>query len=61
MTVSDYIEIIKTEFSHGKRYIELPSSDPHNFRKRIYEASRRRGLLWMFATCEKSIFVIATV
>ena len=61
MSVGEYISIIEKEFNDGKRFIELSSSDPMKLRKRIYEACRRRGLLWTFATSDKSIFVIATL
>ena len=61
MSTNDYIEHVKNEFAIGKRFIELPCANPFTFRKRLYKASRRRGILWMFATSDKSVFVIATL
>lgn len=61
MSVSEYISFIEKEFNDGKKFIELPSSNPGKLRKRIYKACRSRGLLWGFATCENSVFVIATL
>lgn len=58
MTTSDYINCVRAQFAQGKTFVELISpDDPVNFRKRMYEASRRRGLLWMFAICDNSLFI----
>jgi len=58
MSMSDYIEYIKSEFASGKTYVELQSDKPFYFRELLRKAVRRRGLLWEFATTDKSVFVI---
>jgi len=56
-----WIEQIKIEFSSGKTFVEIASKDPRAFRRLLYKAVRRRGLLWTFATTDKSVFVRATL
>lgn len=58
MTKQEQIEEIKRQFATGQRFIELPHNDPVAFRRTLYRAVRRRGLLWMFATSNNSVFVI---
>lgn len=52
------IDEIKKRFEAGERIIEIMCDDPLSFRRNLYKATRRRGLLWRFAVTEKSIFVI---
>jgi len=58
MSMADYIDYVKSKFAKGETYVELKSDNPFYFRELLRKAVRRRGLLWGFATTEKSVFVI---
>lgn len=58
MKIGDYINLVQREFELGKSFVELHSPErTERFRKRLYRAARRRGLLWMFSICDQSLFV----
>lgn len=61
MSTNDYIEQVKNEFAAGKRFVEIFSENPFLLRKRLYAAVRRRGLLWLFSICDKSLFISNSV
>ncbi len=53
------IDQIARLFASGNDWVEIRYiGDVSKFRKSLYGAVRRRGLLWSFAVCDESLFVI---
>lgn len=49
---------IADEFAEGKPFVEIGCNDPATLRKKLYYQVRKQKLLWGFAVCGNSVFVI---
>ncbi len=57
-TMRDYIDQIAEKFANGHQVVEIRVSEDHDkFRRKLYGAARRRGLLWRFALTDIGVAV----
>ena len=56
MITKQYIDQIASQLI-GRKFVEVPHSDPHRFYRRLYAAAHARELDWRFATTDRSVVI----